>query len=100
MQPLTKNRSVLTLALVGPTLVSGCTPAARKARHLARADKYFDAVQYPQAEIEYLTVLNADHENTHAFSRLGIIYFEEGRLSRAYPCVAKAMELNSPDPAL
>ncbi len=78
-------------------MITGCSAKAQKADHLARADKYFDAGKYPEAEIEYLNVYQADRENLQAISRLGAIYYEEGRITRAYQFITKALELNPTD---
>ena len=90
-----KNASIKILALVAATalIATGCTPQARKARHLAKADKFFAADQYPQAEVEYLNVAKLDPNDAHTAARLGQIYFDEGRTVRAYQFLAKAKAL-------
>jgi tetratricopeptide (TPR) repeat protein len=82
-------------ALVG--LSSGCTRKARAARHLARAEKYFEAGQYPRAEVEYLNVIQRDQLNARAFARLGTIYYEQGRFMRANAFLTRASELATND---
>jgi tetratricopeptide (TPR) repeat protein len=72
---------------------SGCSKAAKTARHLADADKYYAAGDYDKAEIEYQNVLQIDHENATAIGRLGLIYFDQNRLGRVYPFLLKAHEL-------
>ena len=49
------------LLLIGLVAIAGCSrsPEARKARHLARADGYFERLQYP-AIVEYKNVLRID----------------------------------------
>ena len=88
-----KKVTLLTTALAC-ILLAGCTPQARKSSHLAKADKYFDAGDYAQAEVEYLNVANLDKDDAHAFSRLGLIYFENGRMMRAYPALKRAEEID------
>jgi tetratricopeptide (TPR) repeat protein len=78
--------------------VTGCSKQARKARHEVRADKYYAAGQFAQAEIEYLNAAKLDPDDAHAIGRLGLIYFDEGRVTRAYPFLSKAVELNPDDP--
>src|SRR5882724_8764961 len=78
-------------------LATGCTAKFKKARHLSRADKYYAAGQYAKAEIEYLNVIQADAANAHAFARLGSIYYDEGRSTRAFAFLKKASELNPND---
>lgn len=57
---------VPTLAAFGVLSCAGvgCSPAAKKARHLERANRYFDSGQYDKAEIEYINVLQLDHERS------------------------------------
>ena len=87
----------LALIVVAAAFVAGCTPQARKARHQAKADKYYDAGAFSQAEVEYLNVAKLDQNNAHAMGRLGLIYFEEGRIARAYQFLAKAKGLDPTD---
>src|SRR5579862_3525103 len=94
MNLLKKNAGAFLLLAVLAGLMSGCSREARRARHLAQADNYFAAGQYPQAEIEYLNVFKSDRVNAHAIGRLGTIYYEDGRLSRAYPFLVRANELD------
>ena len=89
-----KHLPLLTVALACVVL-AGCTQQARKSRHQAKADKYFAASAYPDAEVEYLNVLKEDPSDAHAFSRLGLIYFENGRITRAYPFLKRAQELDA-----
>ena len=90
---------ILTLAALFLTVVagSGCTRAARRARHLARANQYFDSGELDKAEIEYLIVLKTDLTNPQAIGRLGIIYYEQGRYGRAVPFLIKGKELAPED---
>jgi tetratricopeptide (TPR) repeat protein len=93
---LRMRRTLLALLTVGMVAYFGlgCSPRAKKERHLKQADHYFDAGQYDKAEIEYLNVLRAESLNLAAIRRLGIIAYEQGRFSRAYPLLAKARELD------
>ena len=75
------------LSLLG----AGCSKI-KFARHEQRADKYFAAGDLSRAEVEYLNALRISHTNAHAIARLGVIYFKQGCLGRAYPFVAKACE--------
>src|SRR4051794_38208868 len=84
--------TVLAMCLLA-SLSSGCSKKAKSARHLTRGDAYFDSGQYSKAEVEYLNVLQRDSRNAAAFARLGTIYYEQGRTSRAYPFLVKASEL-------
>lgn len=85
--------AVLALALGG----TGCTSKMKKAYHESRADKMFAAGNFDGAEIEYLRVLRDDHENAKAFSRLGGIYFDQGRYQMAAPFLERATSLATND---
>lgn len=76
---------------------AGCSAEAKKARHLQRADKLYAAGQYSSAEIEYLNVLGRDPQNVRAFSQLGQIYYQAGRLQRAAFFLNKASDLATND---
>ena len=88
---------VLVAAALMVTVNTGCTAKAKKTYHLQKANRYFDAGQYDQAEVEYMNVLRNDRENAQAIGRLGTIYFEEGRVQRAVPFLFKASELATND---
>jgi tetratricopeptide (TPR) repeat protein len=94
-----KNIRRLLMLAVAALLVAGgtgCSAKAKKAYHLSRADRFYDAHRLERAEIEYLNVLRYDPANRQAFGRLGLIYYDEGRLQRAMFFLAKGSEL-SPD---
>ena len=83
---------VATLALGG----AGCTAKAKKAYHLSRANRFYKADQLDKAEIEYMNVLRYDSANVQAYGRLGLIYYEEGRVQRAAFFLAKGSQM-APD---
>lgn len=72
---------------------AGCTKEAKKARRLSKADGYFQAGEYEKAEIEYKNVFQIEPMNPEAVSRLGIIFFEQGRSGIAAAFLIKAREL-------
>ena len=76
---------------------TGCTSKMKKAYHESRADKFFAAGNFDSAEIEYLRVLRDDHENAKAFTRLGGIYFQQGRFQLAAPFLERASILATND---
>ena len=78
-------------------LISGCTPAAKKARYAERAERYFKAGDYDKAKIEYLSVLKIDQRDANAYARMGAMWFDEGVPLRAAPFLLKARELNPKD---
>ena len=78
-------------------MTAACTKEEQtKAQHLSRADDYFLAEQYEKAEAEYRAVLRGtrpDQADPMAIGRLGIIYFEEGQVRKAFPLLKKATEV-------
>ena len=79
----------MLLAIVG----TGCTAKVKESYHLKRADRYFNSGQYDQAEIEYKNVLRNAPQNSQAWSRLGVIYFDQGRLLEAAQILGRAQQL-------
>jgi exosortase C (VPDSG-CTERM-specific) len=88
-------RSVLLFAVALALVLAdtGCTAKVKKAYHESRADKFFAAGQFDRAEIEYLNVLRSDNGSVKAFTRLGEIYFQQGRYQMAAPFVERASNL-------
>lgn len=76
---------------------TGCSQKAKMARHQQRGDNYFASGDFSKAEVEYLIALRLDPSNAHTISRLGDIFFQEGRYGRAYPYILKACELITND---
>src|SRR5438094_475973 len=93
MTKLTRILSTLIAAALLLSLAAGCSRKAKSARHLQRADKYFDSGHYAKAEVEYLNTLKLNSTNSRAMGRLGTIYYEQGGFGRAYAFLAKAAEL-------
>ncbi|HEV2694561.1 MAG TPA: tetratricopeptide repeat protein [Verrucomicrobiae bacterium] len=90
---------ILTIAAVAwlAALNAGCSAKMKKAYHEARADKFYAAGQLDHAEIEYLNVLRSDRLDAKAFSRLGFIYFDQGRFQTAAPFLIRASTLATND---
>ena len=93
-----ESRQLVTVAL-GLLLLfgAGCSRESRKARHLERANRYYAAMQYDKAEIEYLSALRLDARDPVAVRRLGIIYHDQGRSPQAFMFLRKAQELDPND---
>jgi Flp pilus assembly protein TadD len=83
--------AVLLLAAVG----TGCSARMKASYHLHRAEEYFNAGKYQDASIEYQKVLRDAPDNAQAWSRLGIIYFNQGRPLEAFPILVKAAQLDT-----
>jgi len=89
-------RSFFLPALLAGLLMGsfvGCTSEARKARHLKKAESYFEAADYEKAKIEYMNVLRADPQTAKAFQRMGAIWLEQGAPLRAGPFLFRARQL-------
>ena len=82
---------VLLVAVAG----AGCTAKMKAAYHEKRANQYFNAGQFEQADIEYKNVLRNAPQNAQAWSRLGIIYFDQGRLGEAAQILVRAQQLDT-----
>src|ERR1035437_8355091 len=80
---------VMLVAIAG----AGCTAKLKAAYHEKRADRYYDAGQFEQAEIEYKNVLRYAPQNALAWSRLGVIYYDQGRLGEAAQILGRAQQL-------
>ena len=78
---------LLSLAL------AGCSAQARKARALNEANRYFVAGQYDAAEIAYLNALRIDQRSAETLRRLGVIYFDQGRMGKSLPYLLAARRL-------
>lgn len=96
MRKLIRWIPILTAVALLASAGAGCTARFKASYHLKRADRCFDAGQYQSAEIEYENVLRNAPQNARAWSRLGVIYFDEGRGPEALPVLLKAQQL---DPA-
>lgn len=83
---------MLTILLLG-IFGAGCSPKARKAQYLQRAEQDFAAGKYDEAEVEYLKVLRIDQRTPEAIGRLGTIYFEQERLPKAFPLLLRCSQL-------
>src|SRR5947207_14625425 len=93
--PLRSAILTVVAACLAIALMGGCTPAARKASAMERADRYFKAGDYDKARTEYLNVLRLDGTNRTAIRQLGTIWLEEGAPLRALPFLSAARDLRS-----
>ncbi len=96
MQVSLKSGSFCLVTLLMAALLTGCSAEAKRKRHLARAESYFQKGEYQKAEIEYLNVMRLGPLEPLVVVRLGTIYDEQGRPADAFPLLKKAKEL-SPD---
>lgn len=88
------NRWGIALYLIALLLVACSSKSTRLEKYISQADKYFISDDYASAEIEYLNALKLDHELSHAVARLGVIYFDQGRLREAAPYLRRAVQLD------
>jgi tetratricopeptide (TPR) repeat protein len=71
-------------------LATGCSKESKKESRLRQADIHFKAGDYDRAEVEYLNALQIESTNFIALRRLGVMAYEEGRLSHAYAALNSA----------
>ncbi len=95
MSKSTRWVASLTLLLFLAIAGTGCTAKLKAAYHQKRADQYYAAGQLDQAEIEYKNVVKHAPQNVQAWSRLGMIYFDEGRIREAAPALKRAWQLDT-----
>jgi tetratricopeptide (TPR) repeat protein len=80
--------------------LTGCSRQAQTAKHLARAQKYFDKQKYREAAIEYMNVLQAEPTNAVAIRQMGVALYELGDLRGALPCLMRAEAQDTNDVAV
>jgi tetratricopeptide (TPR) repeat protein len=89
---------LLLAALTGLVVFNtGCTAKVKQAYHLSRADKFFAAGKLDRAEIEYMNALRNGSKAPRTFGRLGVIYFQQGRLRTAAPFLYRGIQLATND---
>jgi tetratricopeptide (TPR) repeat protein len=81
---------VVALTITGGT---GCSKV-KKARRMAAAEKHFKAGDYEKAELEYRAALQIPPADPAALSRLGAIFYAQGRYAWAKDCLTRALQLN------
>lgn len=74
--------------LAGP----GCSKANKKTRTLEQARAYAAAGEYDKAELEFKNVLQLEPGNPDALAGLGVMFFEQGRVSTVYPLLSRAKD--------
>jgi tetratricopeptide (TPR) repeat protein len=97
MRKFTRLISSLAAVMLLAAAGAGCSAKMKASYHLRRANNYFDAGQFDKAVIEYENVLRNNQQDAQAWSRLGIIFFEEGRLGDAAQVLGRARQLATND---
>jgi tetratricopeptide (TPR) repeat protein len=87
--------SALTFALTA-ALACNQSPEARKARHLERAQQYFNDNKLREAIIEYRNVLQIQPTNPEALKNTGLAHYELKEFAQAYGFLSRAKEV-APD---
>lgn len=93
MRKLTHSLSVCIILSALAVFCCSCSPQAKKASHLKKADGYFASGHYDQSEIEYMNVLQIEPLNPSAISHLALIYADQGRMGQVVPYLLKAKQL-------
>jgi len=92
---MNRRSTVLFLALLAAT--GGCTQQARRALHLSRGEHDFKAEKYEEAEIEYRAVLMLAPFDPTATRQMGLLYYNDGLLVRAFPYLLKVAQSKQKD---
>ncbi len=98
-----RHSPMMNLALVGALMAwFGCTqdPAARTARHVAKAERYMTEAKYPEAVIEYRNALKFSPQDAHTLFRLGMAYLNQGSKGSAQLAFAALNQAVELDPTL
>jgi tetratricopeptide (TPR) repeat protein len=74
-----------------------CSAQVGTARHLERADRFFDQKKYREAILEYRNVAESQPGNVRAQQRLGIAHYELRELGQAFGYLQRASELDPSD---
>ncbi len=85
---------LLAAALVALSML-GCSSEAKLKGHLKRADTFFQAGRYEEAEIEYQNARLLTPRNAHVLGQLGFIYSDQGRISLAHVFLTEALNQES-----
>ena len=87
----------LLVALVIAISSSGCSPEAKKARHLQRGEEYLAEGKQQEAIIEFLNVIQLDENDPVATQRLAVTLYETGQLGPAFRYLQRAAEFDPDD---
>lgn len=88
---------VTAIAAMGILAASGCSPQAKTARHLARANQFVQDEKYRNAVIEYMNVLQSEPTNRVAVRGMGLSLFKMGEVRGAMTYLQKAEDLDPGD---
>src|SRR6476660_5301917 len=81
--------SLLALSIAA-LAIAGCSEKApTKDQILSRANEAFAVQRYNEAEKDYREVLRLAPDDPVAMRRLGILYYDQGQLTQAYPLLKK-----------
>ena len=90
----TQQLSIFLLLALSPIgLLTGCSQQAQLDEHLIRGNESFEKGDFKTAEIAYKNVLQIDSSITEAIGNIGLIYYRQGRLVKAYPFLTQARAL-------
>ncbi|MDP3071628.1 MAG: tetratricopeptide repeat protein [Opitutaceae bacterium] len=81
-------------------VLAGCSRQSGPEAAIKRADAFFAQGDYEKAELEYKNALQRGATGGHPIGRLGMIYFDQGRISVGYRFLRRALELSPDDLAV
>lgn len=94
---LIRSGLMTAIMAIGVLAAAGCSPQAKTARHLARANHYVQEEKYRNAVIEYMNVLQAEPTNRVAVRGMGLSLYQMGEVRGAITYLQKAEDLDPND---
>lgn len=88
----------IVIVIVAETIFAGVqlsklSTAKRCQEHISLGDKYYDALDYENAELCYLQAIEIDEKNVVPYIQLSEIYTKTERYEEAYTILMKAQEV-------
>ena len=94
MQKLIGSKWNAAFVLLLAGCLMGCTADAKRKRYMKRAEDYFQKKEYVKAEIEYRNAARfVKTVDPILIARLGVLYYEQGRISEARYYLKEAARL-------
>tara|TARA_B100001093_G_scaffold508363_1_gene570405 strand:+ start:673 stop:2835 length:2163 start_codon:yes stop_codon:yes gene_type:complete len=90
----TQQLSIFLLLALSPIgLLTGCSQQAQLDEHLILGNESFEKGDFNTAEIAYKNVLQINSSITEAIGNIGLIYYRQARLAKAFPFLSQARAL-------
>ena len=86
--------SFLLLFCVLLFMLSGCSPEAKKEKHMKKGDQYLSENKIQEAILEYKNVVQIDPKDAKAHHKLGQAYLKAGLVREGFSELSKTVELD------